>query len=62
MAETKALEDMQAEVAEFAFAAGWRGEELPFPAAMAVLHEAIARIGPAWREWGVEDGKIGVTP
>lgn len=62
MAETKTLEDMQDEVAAFCTAAGWRDGELPFPAAMAMLHEAIARISAAWREWGKDDATSGVTP
>jgi hypothetical protein len=62
VAETKTLEDMQAEVAAFCASAGWRDGELPFPAAMAGLHEAIARIAAAWREWDMADGTAGVTP
>lgn len=62
MAETKTLEDLQDEVAAFAASAGWRTEELPFPVAMAVLHEAIAGISAAWRDWGMDDGTAGVAP
>lgn len=62
MAEVKTLEDLQDEVAAFCDAAGWRDGELPFPAAMAVLHEAIARISAAWWEWGWDDATAGVTP
>lgn len=62
MAGTKTLEDIQDEVAAFAVTAGWRAGEQPFPVAMAVLHEAIAGISSAWRDWGMDDGTAGVSP
>lgn len=51
----KSLEVMKAEVEACNRANGWYDTEVPFPVAMALLHEEAAEAGHAWRDHGLED-------
>lgn len=53
------LKEMEAEVVAYCEAKGWRSAEVPFPQAMALLHEEVAEAGHAWRVWGLEDATAG---
>jgi NTP pyrophosphatase (non-canonical NTP hydrolase) len=51
----KSLSEMEAEVEAYCRDKGWWDQEVPFPAAMALLHEEIAEAGHAWRDHGLKD-------
>jgi len=55
MIGTKTLGEMEAEVEAYCRDKGWYDQEVPFPTAMALLHEEIAEAGRAWRDHGLED-------
>jgi hypothetical protein len=38
---------------------GWYEEDVPFRAAMSLLHEEVSEAGHSWREWGLADGTSG---
>jgi len=58
----KSLAQLRAEVLSYCKDMGWYDEEVPFLQAMCLLHEEAAEVGRAWRDWGLEDATVGVTP
>jgi NTP pyrophosphatase (non-canonical NTP hydrolase) len=62
MAFTKTLGKMEAEVEAYCRDKGWWDKEVPFPAAMALLHEEIAEAGHAWRDHGLADATYADHP
>jgi hypothetical protein len=55
MTEGKTIGQMEAEVEAYCRDKGWYDKEVPFPVAMALLHEEIAEAGHAWRDHGLKD-------
>jgi NTP pyrophosphatase (non-canonical NTP hydrolase) len=55
MTFTKPIEVMEIEVQDYCKAKGWYDTEVPFAAAMALLHEEAAEAGHAWRIHGLDD-------
>jgi hypothetical protein len=51
----KSLQEMEEEVEACNRANGWYDTEVPFPVAMALLHEEAAEAGHAWRDHGLAD-------
>jgi NTP pyrophosphatase (non-canonical NTP hydrolase) len=55
------LKEMGAEVAAYQTEKGW-DRPRSLAVSMALLHEEVAEAGHAWREWGLEDRTLGVSP
>jgi NTP pyrophosphatase (non-canonical NTP hydrolase) len=58
----KSLKQMEDEVEAYCRQKGWYDKPVPFAQAMALLHEEAAEAGRAWRDWGLEDRTVGVSP